>query len=278
MPALRHSFVLALLLGASAHASAATAAGDDLELFTATTAGTITVAPDGSVADVALEGRRLLGRSAIEGYENHIRTWKFEPVVENGTPVRAMAHLQLALIAAREKGSDSASYGVRHVWFLDPPKRGSGGEPTGASSGLQPPVYPMKAMQAGVGAEVLLRVELDADGRVARVDAEQVSLLGKIAGKRGGGMAAVLAAAAAKAAAGWRIDGYEAGQHVRVPVRFSMNHGGWERLHHIGWQPAPWIVVAASSQQGITDLAGSGAAPSPLVLLSKLPTVPGQDG
>ena len=250
----------------------------DLEIYSAGTTGTITVAPDGTVADVRLEGRNLLGTSEIDGYERHIRTWRFEPVLEDGVPVRALAHLSLSLVAAREAGSGQASFGIRNVWFLDPPKPGSAGRPVGASADFKPPVYPAKALRTGVGGEVMLLAEVGPDGLPTRVAAEHVYLLGTpVQGKRATSIAESLASVAERAAATWRYRGYPAGMLVRTPVRFTPQGAGWMRLSPHERPTDPWVAIALAKDGDLTDLAAAGAAPSRLTLLSKLPSVPGME-
>ena len=259
-------------------ALAAPAFAADLEIYSASTTGTITVAPDGSVADVQLEGRNRLGVSEIDGYERHIRTWRFEPVIEDGAPVRALAHLSLSLVAAREAGSRQASFGIRNVWFLDPPKKGSAGRPVGASSDFQPPVYPAKALRSGIGGEVMLLTEIGPDGFPTRVAAEHVYLLGSpVQGKRATSIAESLASVAERAAAKWRYRGYPAGMLVRTPVRFTPYGAGWMRLSPHDRPTDPWVAVALAKDGDLTDLSAAGAAPSRLTLLSRLPSVPGME-
>lgn len=264
-----------LAAGLALATPAATAA--NLEFLVADANGTITVAADGSVAEVDVGGGDRIGGSAVEGLEAQIRTWRFEPVLEGGKAVPVTAYLQLSLVATQEAGSEHAEMAIRNVWFLDPPKT-KGGEPVGASSQLQPPVFPPRALHAGAGAEVMLLLELGEGGVVTRVGTERVALLGVPQGKRAGKMARLMSGAAERTAAGWRIAGYTAGQRVRVPVTFNTVRAGWQRMHPFAFEPTPWVLAARAQDDDVADMAAGGQRSSRLELLTDLEPVPGLDG
>ncbi len=270
---MRYGFFLAsgLALASSGVAEA------KMEYLVADASGTLTVAADGSVTDVDVGDGDRIGDSASEGLEAQIRTWRFEPVLEDGKPVPVKAFLKLSLVAAQEKGAGQATMTIRNVWFLDPPKR-AGGEPVGASSQLQPPRFPDRALRAGAGAEVMLLLELGEGGAVSRVGTERVALLGAPQGKLAGKMARLMSEAAVQVATGWRIAGYEAGQHVRVPVTFNTVRAGWQRMHPFTIEPTPWVLAALSKDEDVADMAAGGQRPSRLELLTDLQPVPGLDG
>ncbi|KFN50058.1 hypothetical protein [Arenimonas composti] len=240
------------------------------------TTGRITVDVDGSVVDVSLDGAERLGAEVIAGYENVVRGWRFEPVTEDGRPVRAVAHMQLSLVAARDLARDRASFGIRHVIFLDPPTS-AGGEPGRRSAGLRPPNYPEEALRAEAGAEVMLLVQTDAEGKVLAVHADTVTLLRADLGNRAERMANRFARAAERAAKRWQLPGYADG-FVRVPVRFIVGSGDlWERMYPVAYEPDPWVLATRARYQPEL-LSADGAAPSKLRLQSELEGVPGLDG
>ena len=263
----------AFLLAAGLALAASPAFAADPEYLVAEAAGTITVAPDGSVADVRIGERDRIGEAASAGLEAQVRTWRFEPVIEAGRAVQAKAYLRVSLVVVQEPGAEQAEMSVRDVWFLDPPER-AGGKPVGASDSLKPPAYPYRALQAGAGAEVMLFLELGEDGRVARVGTERVALLGAPQGASTGKLAKLMSTAAERAASDWRIAGYEPGQTVRVPVRFSGSRPGWLRMHPVPIEPVPWIVAAVAND-GVADFAAGGQRPASLQLLTELEPVPG---
>jgi hypothetical protein len=250
------------------------AVAQEVESFIANAGGTITVAPDGSVADVEIAEADALGRDVVEHFESHIRTWRFDPVLENGQPIRARAYMRLALVAMRERHSDKVTLGIRNVHFVDPPAGGGGSRE--ATSEMRTPRYPDRAWQAGVGAEVLLLAELGENGQVLLVGTERILMLGADAGPRAGGLASSMARAAEAAAADWRIAGQAPGSRVRIPVVFNTVREGWQRMYPHAMTPDPW-VVAALEQDGVTELASSGEPPSRLRLASDLPSIPGLD-
>src|SRR5688500_9165807 len=147
-----------ILLAASAVAHAA-----DVETFVAETSGSIVLAADGRVVSVELDGADVLGAETIADYEELVGGWQVKPVVRDGRPVAARGHLRLSLVAQREPGSDRATLGVRNAWFVDPP-RTPRTEAGSATASLPPPVYPRGPMSAGVGAEVMLLLQLAEDG------------------------------------------------------------------------------------------------------------------
>ena len=219
----------AFLLAAGLALAASPAFAADPEYLVEEAAGTITVAPDGSVADVRIGERDRIGEAASAGLEAQVRTWRFEPVIEAGRAVQAKAYLRVSLVVVQEPG-----------------------------------------------AEVMLFLELGEDGRVARVGTERVALLGAPQGASTGKLAKLMSTAAERAASDWRIAGYEPGQTVRVPVRFSGSRPGWLRMHPVPMEPVPWIV-AALANDGVADFAAGGQRPASLQLLTELEPVPGLD-
>lgn len=245
--------VLSLLLAASP----AFAASPDVQLYTARAEGSLTIGADGRVLDVELTSDANLGKGVLEGYEERVRSWRFEPIVEDGRPINVKGRMHLYLAAAREKGNPTATFGVRSVRFLDPP----GTLLYDKRSTLVAPGYPSNALRDGVGAEVMLLVKLDAQGRVQRVAAEQLALLG-VATRQShqANLAAQFQRAAERAVAQWTIVGHPDGQLLRVPVRFSSDR-------QPGWIPTAvqpvdlpeWAVLERATEQA-AQLSDGGVA------------------
>lgn len=258
------TLVLSLLLAASP----AFAASPDVQVYTARAEGSLTIGADGRVLDVELTSDDYLGKGVLDGYEERIRAWRFEPVVEGGQPVNAKGRMHLYLVAAREKGNPTATFGVRSVRFLDPP----GTLLYAQGSTLAPPAYPSNALRAGAGAEVMLLVKLDAQGRVQRVAAEQLALLG-VATRQShqAYLAAQFRRAAEKAVAQWTISGHPDGQLLRVPVRFSIGRQeGWIPTAVQPVELPEWAVLERATEQAAQLSDGGVATAAQFRLLTPL--------
>jgi hypothetical protein len=244
--------LLSLLLAASP----AFAVSPDAQIYTARAAGSLTIGADGRVLDVELTSEASLGTGVLEGYEERVRSWQFEPIREDGRPVNAKGLMQLSLVALREKGDDMATFAIRGVQFLDPPGTES------EWPRLAQPSYPANALKAGAGAEVMLLLKLDAQGRVQSAATEHLALLG-VATRQAhqANLAAQFRRSAERIAMEWTISGQPDGQVVRVPVRYTTDR--WAR----GWAPTAmqpvelpeWAVLELASAQA-TDLSAGGVA------------------
>ena len=247
-----------LLLSLLLAASPALAASPDVQIYTARAEGSLTIGTDGRVVDVELTSDASLGTGVLEGYEERVRAWRFEPIVENGQPVNAKGQMRLSLVAMREKGQDTASFAIRGVQFLDPP-----GEPSGTPwPRLAPPAYPPSALRAGAGAEVMLLLKLDAQGRVQAATTEHLALLG-VATRQShqDNLAAQFRRSAEAIAKEWTIPGQQDGGVVRVPVHYFTDR--WRT----GWAPTvmqatdlpEWAVLELAAEQ-VTELSAGGVA------------------
>ncbi|TNJ33059.1 energy transducer TonB [Arenimonas terrae] len=250
----------ALLLGCSLGSPPA-AAAPDLEIYTAGTTGELTIDAEGRVVDLSLD-RKKLGDEVMQGFEQQIRTWRFEPIVEDGRPVRAKAYMSLRLLAIRQPGVDGIRLAFESVRFRDPPA-GDEGVDEAISDSLAPPRYPTPQVKQGIGAQVVLMLRLDEQGRVAEVATESVDLFGNDVGRRPGQHAASFQQASEKAAAEWRIPRFS-GQVVSVPVRYStMSARGerWMRTRSVPVDVPAWVELERSSA-GVVSLGPDGSRSS----------------
>lgn len=229
---------LAMLLGAGA----AQAADNDAE-FVLQAIGTIEVSPDGSVLDYTLETE--LDPQVASLVNRTVRSWVFEPVIEDGRPVIATTRMRLDLEALPSDG-DGFLLRVSDVVFGEPESRDN-----------RPPEYPRNALDENVGAMVTLLLRLDGAGQVEEVHVEQVSLTDSM-GKRGEFLRARFAEVSRRTALDWTyeineiVDGDPEPMTVRVPVEFQMvNANGWsERREYIPGpvHPDPWKELDADGQ------------------------------
>ncbi len=239
-------------------ASPVLAAAPEVQRYTARAEGSLTIGADGRVVDVDLSSNANLGKEVLAAYEERIRGWRFEPIVENGQPVNAKGLMQLSLVAEREKGSESAAFAIRHVWFMDPP----GTAPAADAPRLAQPSYPTNALKAGVGADVVLVLKLDAQGRVQSAATEKLDLLG-VAPRQShlSGLVAQFRRSAEKAAVGWTIPGQPEGVLVRVPVRYVTDRwaSGWAPTAMQVVELPEWAVLELAAAQA-RDLSAAGMA------------------
>jgi hypothetical protein len=244
---------LALLLSAAP----ALAEPPRLELYTARADGSLTVGADGRVLDVALSSSVDLGKDVLAGFEERIRAWRFEPIVENGQPVNAKGRMHLSLVALREVGADSATFGIRSVQFLDPP----GTAPADAQPGLKAPLYPANGLRAGAGADLVVLVKVDAQGQVLSAATETLELLG-VASRQAHQkqLAAQFRLEAERTALAWVLPGLEAGSMARVPVRFTTDRmAGWTSTVPQAVELPEWAALELASEQ-VKDFSASGLA------------------
>jgi hypothetical protein len=122
--------------------------------------GKLVIAEDGSVSEVALD--ESLGKRVDEALREKMRDWKFEPVVEQGQPVEAVAHMSFSVLADVD-AADGAELKLDHVSFVDPPGTGDW-DP----ASRQRPEYPKALLQQRLGARVELLVEIGPDGKPLR--------------------------------------------------------------------------------------------------------------
>lgn len=233
----------ALVLGALLAAAGAHAAGEqpglDLQAV-----GMIDVGPDGSVHDYKLETQLEPQVAAL--VDRTVRSWQFEPVIEDGRPVIATTRMRLDLEALPR--DDGYALRVAHVAF---------GEPEAGPN--PPPPYPRVALDKQVGAKVSLLLQVHADGRVGKVHVEQVSLTDRL-GKREPVVRERFAEASRKAAQAWTfdtgeiVDGEPVAMQLRVPVEFAMRRPDvWHErpTYHPGpRQPAAWMKQSAPPARG----------------------------
>lgn len=246
-----------MLLLAAGQASAATPA--ELEIYTATTTGELTVDAGGRVTAVSLDPKSL-GADLVRDFEAQMRTWVFEPVLKDGQPVPAKAKLSAGLLVIRQPGVDGMRIGFERMQFFEPVARKAA---EGVSRSLAPPAYPVDEMKAQVGARVDLLLRLDADGRVTDAAAQAVNLFGEPEARLRERHARNFSKAAVRATARWRIPGIEGGVVV-VPVTFmpgAGNGGRWIRTHGVAVETPAW-VTAERAASGAIALDASGARPS----------------
>lgn len=247
------SLLLALAAVAPAHAAEA-----PLEVYTTTADGSLTIGANGEVLAVELKSGGNLGTGVLEGFEQRIRAWRFEPITEDGRPVNAVGRMHLVLVAAKRRGESTATFGINRVQFLDPPGATPGPAGDAMRPDMPPPRYPNEALRAGRGARLELLVRVDAEGRPTDVAVERLMMFGgasadaRLAGK--------FRSATEAAVRKWRIPGQAPGGVVSVPVTFRMSGEGWVRTVAMQTEMPAWAVM--ERQSGDAVAVGEGGAKS----------------
>jgi hypothetical protein len=258
----------AVILMVFALATSPAPASAELEVYTASTTGELVIDTEGRVQELSLD-RKTLGEEVMKGFEDEIRSWRFEPIVRDGGPVRAKAHMALHMVVIRQPGVDGLRLGFESVQFNEPSQRKTDER---MSRALSPPHYPRDAMERGIGARVMLLLRLDDAGRVTQVATESVHLLGEEIQGSPARHARYFSRAAEQAAAGWQIPGIE-GNRVVVPVRFSANNDGgvrWIRTRGVDVEVPGWVAIERAEGEVIALGDGGGQSSEGWKLLTPL--------
>lgn len=256
-----------LLAAAAAHAG-------DVSHFRANVQGELTIGPDGSVVDVRFDEAKWMAPPVREGYEQQVRAWRFEPILEDGKPVNAIGRMSLQLSAKRDDAAGRAEFRIDRAYFLDPePDTAAGRAPRGGP--LRQPVYPEDPARSGVGAEVGVVLRLGADGAPEEVAVEEFSFRGDSPRSLSKKFASQFERATLAAVKHWRFPGYEAGQVLRVPVtytppRFTGPRAGWVPVHPMARETPAWALADAAARDAIQLAAGGERGSDRLRLLTPL--------
>jgi len=224
--------------------------------------GEVQIGADGHVLDYTLKNN--LAPAISELVDKNVRKWVFDPVMVDGKPVAAKTsvHLYLKAVPAQQ---DNYSLQITNVIF---------GEPKMAAKN-QAPKYPPAAVQAHLGAKVILWLKLDDEGNVIDAQPYQTSLDGRasteVEAERWRTLFEKSSIAAAK---NWHYDlnetlnGKSVGTTVFAPTSYSVEERGkphpageWKAylpgpLHTGPWNTTNQLAVTrdlSTLQQGETQ-------------------------
>lgn len=234
------------------------------EVYTLSARGMVDVAPDGTVE--ALEFETDLGEAG-SGYESMMRQWRFNPIMTTeGEPVERTVRvtMRVDLYATRQAdGGFSMSTGRPVFAPIDEPehfRRLNGVEH------FPPPRYPKQSAAGGYEAQVLLLVQVAADGTVSRVGTRSAALLNRPA-QAGAGRHIRPFIQEAKQAAG-RIRFAPSDREMRellIPIRFSLSvrareENGWSRIVFLPRMQDAWVegALAKADRPNVEELDASG--------------------
>lgn len=239
--------------------------------------GTVVVAPDGSVRSYTIDKADKVPPAVLDLVRKTTAHWQFAPVLVNHSAVAARARMSMRVVATPVEG-DNFSLAINGANFGDRAEGADGkhGAKLAPDEKRQPPAYPRDAVMARVGGTVYLLLQLDKQGHVVNVAAEQVNL-GAIGSEaemdhwRG-----VLARASVAAAKRWVFqpmpDRLDASGHrlARVPVAYTLRGDGVPRAPGYGqWQayvPGPsvrplWAVDDRMLSQSADAIPDTGVFP-----------------
>ena len=225
--------ILGLALGLSANAAEVVA--------TLTANGEIRIGPDGHVISHKIEEK--VPASVADAISRNVATWTFEPVLEQGRPVIAVARMHL-LVEAVEHSADEVALRLGGVWF--------GEEIIPIDSGA--PVYPDSAVRHRVGAVVTMALRLDEEGRVVEAHAYQTSFPKQVDKRLAVRLRPDFERASVRAAREWRYDATRSkpgGTTILAPINYTISVQGegqsaWMMLVPGDIVPPPWPMDDAA--------------------------------
>lgn len=231
-PARLSGLILGLALGFSSSAAEIVA--------TLTANGEIRIGPDGQVISHKIEEK--IPASVADAISRNVATWTFEPVLEQGRPVIAVARMHL-LVEAVEHSADEVALRLGGVWF--------GEEIIPIDSGA--PVYPDSAVRHRVGAVVTMALRLDEEGQVEEAHAYQTSFPKQVDKRLAARLRPDFERASVRAARKWRFDATRSkpgGTTILMPINYTISVQGedqsaWAMLVPGDIVPPPWPLEDA---------------------------------
>ena len=241
--------------------------------------GTITVNPNGSVQGYTIHDLDQLPPAARQIIATTVPHLQFMPIMANDKAVTAEAGMSLRIvtdmideqhatirIASAEFGCDAGR--ARKLLPSECP------EGTAVSYvHRRPPNYPTDALQARVGGEVFLVLQIDRQGHVSQAAARQVNLYNLT--NWPAHYRKVLAEASLRAASRWQFSVPTTGPNaakehwvVEVPVNYWLGPPGSAPARHYGqWnvyipgplQDVPWAGADGTASGNADAITGGGA-------------------
>lgn len=199
----------------------------------------VEVGADGRVSSVKVLGDELPD-ALHDPLVAEIRRWEFEPARVEDRPAASATHVHVTLRASEVPGSDDA-WAVHITSASAAPGKAHAPAPS----------YPMAAVRARIAAEVILAVDMQADGSVGDVREHSVRTSG--GGKR---TAEMFVRHASKTIREWRfipeaVEGRPVATTVLVPIRFCIGESGC-RVPYKKGDPTP--ITELVSEQPVVRL------------------------
>ncbi|MFA5901870.1 MAG: hypothetical protein WC829_22465 [Hyphomicrobium sp.] len=249
--------------------------------------GWIRINPEGEVADFTSDTKLL--PKLRENLDRIVHTWRFEPVLIEGTPRMVRARTRIVLAANRV--GDVYQVKVDNVTFPSNSDATAGTEEVApwpmTGHRITPPSWPKAMRSMNVSGQVLLCILVGADGHPEKVLAVQ-SMLFDVKGETRVLRKAIaqFERSAMSAAQRWHLNIPAARSHmppehrtVRVPVEFIMGtHAGselpgqWRLIVRNSTRPVDWVPASPDTPNvGVSDVAaGEIMSSSSLVKLNSV--------
>jgi hypothetical protein len=221
--------------------------------------GQIDIGTEGQVEAFELDHADKVASDLAAFVDRSVRAWRFEPILRDGKAIRGRTFVSIGLIAkAGPDGRDLVTLQAANFERYDPQATDS---VTGVS--IPPPRFPTRAVDMRGSGEVLLLIQVGADGTVMDVVAEQVNLRTASDERQMRTLRDLFAAESVRNARNWTFRPPTSGQAaskphwtVRVPVNFaytdeSSTYGQWKI-----YIPGPKAKAAWRAGEEERDLAG----------------------
>lgn len=192
-------------------------------------AGKISVSPEGKVIDFSLEETDKLPPPVVKLLSQEIPKWLFEPPTRDGKAVALTTSMTLRVVS-RSIANKKHSLELGSATFGD-----SGSNEVLRSRHQTMPKYPDAAIRAHVSGTVYLVVNINKEGHVQNIAAQQVNLLVKRPPDAAKRYRHMLAQATIDTARKWRFGmpttGKLAGRDhwiIRIPIKYALPPYGSE--------------------------------------------------
>lgn len=225
--------------------------------------GSITVAQDGSVRDYNLDQQNKLPSAVVNIIGKTLRVWEFQPILLDGKRVLANAKMTLRIVAKPLGNGDySVSVGGASFGSDDPSN-----DPSYKWTSL--PHYPIDAPY--VGCIVYLMALVNRQGRIAKIDVQQVDLRFVADSSEMEGYRKEFGAAALRAVRDWQFNIPQASEAkknywvVEIPINFaplgsiSPKYGEWDAYVPGPVKQIPWLQSRGETTNGSADAVSGGA-------------------
>lgn len=140
--------------------------------------GSISIEPDGSVSQLAIDGRDKLPVSVVKVVEDSGSSWKFEPLLTDGVPRKANARMNVRVVG---KTNEAGEYAVtiRNAYFSESTMTVA--EFRNRPDSIKPirmpiPIYPVEAYRRGARGTAYVAVKVGRQGTVEDAIVQQVNL------------------------------------------------------------------------------------------------------
>lgn len=252
----------------------------------------ITIERDRTVSGWTLDRRDRLPREVVELIDESLPSWRFEPVLVDGQPVRGTAAMRLSLHARpMSDGGHGALIADARFGLAAKPARAAHPEERAArieqdtgslvAISMTPPAYPVQAARDGFTGTVHMAVRVGRGGQVEDVVAEQVNLRKRSSTRVMRQARNLFEQAALDAARQWTFRVPSTGEQAALPywtmrttVDFELgiplepddprNYDRWRAYYAGPRTPVPWPIDAAEAgipyalRPGDIHVAGTG--------------------